>query len=266
MALAAVRSGSVRKPRERDGSGQTQQSLKSAQTRARLIEATIRCIVKVGYANTTTPQVAAEAGLSRGAMLHHFENGQALIKAAIVELHEKRLRAFRRAAETENHDTSTLVRTQWRQLQKPAFVAFHELALAARSHPELARILHPLQVEFREKFNTQATALFPEWQEDQEGFRVAMTLSQTLLEGMAINLLTGAMDEAMVEPLLTLLEKQIQAMNPALQKVTPGGSAPSPNPAGAVRNKRGSSRRSAAGAARTRRPAADHNDPGNGQA
>src|SRR3546814_7410986 len=74
-------------------------------------------------------------------MLHHFENGMALIKAAIIELHEKRLRAFRRAAETDQHDPATLVRTYWRQLQKPAFIAFHELALAARTHADLARIL-----------------------------------------------------------------------------------------------------------------------------
>lgn len=219
MALAAVRSsGSTRVARERGSGGQTQQSLKSAQTRARLIEATIRCIVKMGYANTTTPQVATEAGLSRGAMLHHFENGAALIKAAIVELHEKRLRAFRRAADTENHDVGTLVRTYWRQVQKPAFIAFHELALAARTHPELARILQPLQVEFRERFNTQAVALFPEWQEDLPGFGVAMTLSQTMLEGMAINLATGAMDQAMVDPMLAMLETQIRSLNPKLAK------------------------------------------------
>ena len=219
MPLAAVRSVTPpRQPREKAWGGQTQQSLKSAQTRARLIEATIRCIVKVGYANTATPQVAAEAGLSRGAMLHHFENGAALIKAAIVELHEKRLRAFRRAADTENHEVGALVRTYWRQVQKPTFIAFHELALAARTHAELARILQPLQIEFRERFNTQALALFPEWQDDPQRLDVAMTLSQTMLEGMAINLMTGAMAEEMVEPMLTLLENQIRAMHPKLAK------------------------------------------------
>ena len=195
----------------------TQQALKSAQTRARLIDATIRCIVKLGYANTTTPQVAAEAGLSRGAMLHHFENGAALIKAAIVELHDKRLRAFRRAAEANEHETSTMVNAYWRQLQKPAFVAFHELALAARTNADLARILQPLQDEFREKFNAQAVQLFPEWQSDPVGFDLAMTLSQTLLEGMAINLLTGAMEERMVEPMLRLLEQQIRTMRPDMK-------------------------------------------------
>lgn len=218
MARASARLGATKRPPRLPGAPPTLQSIKSAQTRAELIEATIRCIVKVGYANTTTPQVAAEAGLSRGAMLHHFENGAALIKAAIVELHEKRLRAFRRAADTENHDTVRLVRTYWKQLQKPAFIAFHELALAARSDPDLARILQPLQVEFRERFNKQAVSLFPEWASDPRSFDVAMALSQTMLEGMAIQQFTGALDGAMVEPLLELLENQIQAMTPA-----PGG-------------------------------------------
>ena len=56
MALAALRSGSNgRKTKESGSAAPTLQSLKSGQTRARLIEATIRCIVKSGYSNTTTP-------------------------------------------------------------------------------------------------------------------------------------------------------------------------------------------------------------------
>jgi AcrR family transcriptional regulator len=213
MTLASARPVPARREaKAKSTNAPTQQSLKSAQTRARLIDATIRCIVKFGYANTTTPQVAAEAGLSRGAMLHHFENGAALIKAAIVELHQKRLRAFRRAAETNEHETSTLVVTYWRQLQKPTFVAFYELALAARTNPDLARILQPLHIEFREKFNSQAVQLFPEWQNDPVSFELAMTLSQTMLEGMAIHLLTGAIEEDMIEPMLRLLEQQIRVM------------------------------------------------------
>jgi len=213
MTLASARPVPARREaKAKSPNAPTQQSLKSAQTRARLIDATIRCIVKFGYANTTTPQVAAEAGLSRGAMLHHFENGAALIKAAIVELHQKRLRAFRRAVETNEHETSTMVMTYWRQLQKPTFVAFYELALAARTNPDLARILQPLHIEFREKFNSQAVQLFPEWQNDPVSFNLAMTLSQTMLEGMAINLLTGAIEEDRIEPMLRLLEQQIRMM------------------------------------------------------
>src|SRR3546814_16491537 len=162
MALAVLRTGANGRKHKGSGSAApTLQSLKSGQTRARLIEATIRCIVKSGYSNTTTPQIANEAGLSRGAMLHHFENGMALIKAAIIELHEKRLRAFRRAAETDQHDPATLVRTYWRPLQKPAFIAFHELALAARTPAQPPRIPPTLKAAFSHPALDLAFPLFP---------------------------------------------------------------------------------------------------------
>ena len=196
-------------------SAPTRQSLKSAQTRGRLIEATIQCLVKVGYARTTTPLVATEAGLSRGAMLHHFENSATLIRATIIELHERRLRAFRRSSETTEHEPATMITAYWKQVQKPAFVAFQELALAARTDEELAQIMRPLQVEYRERFNAEAFALFPEWRSAPEQFAQAMALSQTFIEGMAMSLMTGALDEAMVPALLKMLEDKIRMMRPA---------------------------------------------------
>lgn len=192
----------------------TMQALKSAQTRARLIDATIRVLVRSGYSRTTTPQVAQEAGLSRGAMLHHFENGVSLIKATIIHLHERRLGAFRRSAERSALDHRAMVRTYWKQIQRPAFVAFHELALAARTNPDLAAVLMPLQVEFRDRFNRLAIQLYPEWQSSPERFALAMAISQATMEGMAVNLLTGAMDDALVEPVLESLEHQLHALRP----------------------------------------------------
>lgn len=190
------------------------QANKSAATRKRLIDAAIKCIVKHGYADTTTLQVANEAGLSRGAMLHHFENGRELIKATVAELHERRLNAFRRAAERNAENSRGMVRDYWRQLQKPGFVAFQELAMAARTNAELAEILHPMQVEFRERLHELAVQLFPEWQSRPEQFELAMALAQTLTEGAATALLTGALEPKMVEPLLDELEHRIVALRP----------------------------------------------------
>lgn len=203
--------------------GPTRQSIKSAQTRARLIDATIRCLVKVGFARTTTPLVAAEAGLSRGAMLHHFENSATLIQATIMELHERRLRAFRRSSETSRHDPTTMIDAYWKQLQKPAFAAFQELAMAARTHDDLAAIMKPLQIEFRERFNSEAIALYPEWHSAPEDFARAMALSQTLMEGMASALMTGALDEAMVPGLLKMLEEKIREMRPDARRAAVDG-------------------------------------------
>jgi AcrR family transcriptional regulator len=213
MARTATKTATL--STERQKIEPTHQALKSAQTKARLVEATIRCLIKHGYSKTTTPKVAEEAGLSRGAMLHHFENGSQLMQATIVELHHKRLRAFRRAAETRDHNVRSLVRAYWSQVLRPNFIAFHELSIAARTDKELAAILEPVRVEFRERWHELAIQLFPEWQQRPDHFRVALALSQNLLEGMAVNRLTHGLDENATEALLDHLERQILALREA---------------------------------------------------
>ena len=56
--------------------------------------------------------------------------------------------------------------------------------------------------------------MFPEWRADPKSFDRAMTLSQVVIEGMASSKLTGSLDEAMIEPMLTMLEDQIRTMKP----------------------------------------------------
>lgn len=192
----------------------TQQWLKSAQTKKRLIEGAIRCIVKYGYSKTTTSRVASEAGLSRGAMLHHFENGEALMRAVIAELNDKRLRAIRRTGDIASHGVHEVVRAYWDQLSSSSFTAFHELSIAARTDQGLAQILEPAQAEFRERRYSLSIEAFPEWQKNRTNFDLALALSQQTIEGMAINRLVHGLDEAMVEPLLINLERQIQELKP----------------------------------------------------
>jgi AcrR family transcriptional regulator len=147
-------------------------------------------------------------------MLHHFENGDALMHAVIAELHDKRLRAVRRSGDITGRDVHEVVRTYWNQLSSPSFTAFHELSIAARTDLGLARILEPAQAEFRERRYALSIDAFPEWQKNRSNFDLALALSQQTIEGMAINRLVHGLDEAMVEPLLTNLEKQIQALKP----------------------------------------------------
>lgn len=192
----------------------SQQWLKSVQTKKRLIEGAIRCIVKFGYSRTTTSRVAGEAGLSRGAMLHHFENGDALMRAVIAELNDKRLRAIRRSGDIASRGVHEVVRAYWNQLSSPSFTAFHELSIAARTDQGLAQILEPAQAEFRERRYGLSIEAFPEWQKNRTNFDLALALSQQTIEGMAINRLVHGLDEAMVEPLLTNLERQIQDLKP----------------------------------------------------
>lgn len=72
----------------------TWQQTKSENTRAAILDAAVECFYELGYANTTTENIARRAGVSRGAMLHHFPTRFELIKAAVEHLNEQRLANF----------------------------------------------------------------------------------------------------------------------------------------------------------------------------
>ena len=54
--------------------------------RARLLDATVECLVERGFAGTSTTLVSERAGVSRGAQLHHFPPKNDLVVAAVVHL------------------------------------------------------------------------------------------------------------------------------------------------------------------------------------
>src|SRR5690606_17333366 len=72
----------------------TWQQTKSERTRKAILDAAVDCFYELGYFNTTTEHIARKAGVSRGAMLHHFATRAELIAAAVEHLNQMRLRMF----------------------------------------------------------------------------------------------------------------------------------------------------------------------------
>src|SRR5271167_3521478 len=62
------------------------QDEKTADTRRRLLDSAIACLIDRGYANTTTSEIAERAGLSRGAQLYHFPRKEELLAGAVEHL------------------------------------------------------------------------------------------------------------------------------------------------------------------------------------
>lgn len=69
---------------------------RSRRTRSRLLDAVVECLVDLGYAGTTTQEVAKRAGVTRGALLHHYPTREQLVAAAIAHLDLTRLQDFER--------------------------------------------------------------------------------------------------------------------------------------------------------------------------
>ncbi len=219
--MAGSRLKPQRSPAPRTANEIGRQAQKSASTRKLIVEAALQCLIKYGYSQTTTPRIAEEAGLSRGAMMHHFSNRLTVIQAAIEHLHAKRLRAFKRAVSSlpENkphlHDA---LEAYWRHVTHPLFVAFHELAVAARTDNDLEYILRPAQDAFYRAWYDLAVDLFPEWQSDRVSFDLALNLVQVTLEGMALSRLSTTPNPKAEARLFEYLEARLLDLMPVEMK------------------------------------------------
>jgi AcrR family transcriptional regulator len=125
----------------------TPQGERTRAMRLRLMEATIACLVELGWAGTTTTIVSKRAGVSRGAQLHHFPSKQDLVVAAVGHLTERRRDEMKRAAADlpERGRTQAVLQILSQQFVSPVFFAALELWVAARTDAELRAEVAPLE-------------------------------------------------------------------------------------------------------------------------
>ena len=57
---------------------------RTERTRAALLQAARALFVAKGYADTSTPEIVAAAGITRGALYHHFDDKRALFRAVVA--------------------------------------------------------------------------------------------------------------------------------------------------------------------------------------
>ena len=78
------------------------QAERSEETQTRILKAAANLIRKRGYAHFRTAEVAKEAGLSRGAQLHHFPTKDSLVVATLEYVFEQAQMLSRRRASAVN--------------------------------------------------------------------------------------------------------------------------------------------------------------------
>lgn len=116
-------------------------------TRIKLLEATIDCLYRYGYFGTSTVLVTEVAGVSRGSLLHQFPTKVDLMISTAEYIALKRGEAHRRELEPYTDPRERfrhLPWVTWKELSGPSGVARLELMLAARSDPEFAERMTPL--------------------------------------------------------------------------------------------------------------------------
>lgn len=119
------------------------QGERSASTRARLLDATVECLTKYGYAGTTTPRIAEMAGLTRGAQVHHFGSKHELMSAAMHHMTARTVATvvtgFKAGYTKVADPIDAILQLIWDVHVAPGFVPVAELWIAGRTDPELGR-------------------------------------------------------------------------------------------------------------------------------
>lgn len=130
--------------------GRVPQGERSRATRARLMEATVACLVEHGWTGTSTTLVSRRAGVSRGAQLHHFPTKSDLVLAAVDHLTTLRADLVTHehpAGTTEPRRTRAVLDQLAELFTGPSFVAALELWVAARTDETLREAVIELEAK-----------------------------------------------------------------------------------------------------------------------
>lgn len=166
---------------------------KSRDTRRRILNAARDLLAANGYARFSTSAVAEGANLTRPAMLYHFGSRQELLTATIHYLVRRRIEMFEQdmaeAARALGNDRVSIrlamVDILWEQVRTPEFVAFQELACAARTDPELATVMQPTLALFDRMRATVAFKIMPQHMIRADDFQMVRDIIRFVTEGAA---------------------------------------------------------------------------------
>lgn len=161
---------------------------RSRATRRRALDASIACLVERGYHGATTGAIAAAAGVSRGALSHHYPTRASLFVDAIEHLAEERLSGLeRRVPEltTGPDRTRSALDHLWNSFSGPLFQAALELWVEARTNDELRASLAPVEEATGARISNLATKLFSPEVVEREDFEMRLLVVIDSMRGLA---------------------------------------------------------------------------------
>lgn len=154
---------SARAQRARQKPRRTQQERRT-ETRRKLIHAAIRLLHESGFARFTIGAVASRAGLTSGAVQHHFQSSHDLLRGVVealfpmlqIQVDDLDLRG-----ESVSVRVGRIIDVYWEKLYgRPNYLVFWELTFGTRKHSGLQELLKAIQREFVAKAVSDLTNAF----------------------------------------------------------------------------------------------------------
>jgi AcrR family transcriptional regulator len=167
------------------------QQRKSGETRIRILEAAIDGLVEKGYSGLSIGEVALRAGVSRGAMHHHFpsrlELAGALIEYAFYQRMHHYLSDYFKAVAKNADLVAIATDLHWKSVQTREYAAYLELAIAARTDAELNAYFLPAARRFDKVWTDEMIRAFPDWALHWDAFQEASDFVMAAQMGLLLH-------------------------------------------------------------------------------
>ena len=174
--------------------------------RTRLLDSAADCLYELGFSGTTTIVVAARAGVSRGAQLHHFPTKERLVTEAVRHVLGKRLKEFREAfAELpEGADKpAAAIDILWQKLSGRTFYAWLELVVAARTDAVLRVAVAEIAGHFLDEVQATAHDFFRPVEGGPLPFEIVPVYALAVMQGLALDRIVWPADDARLDVVLS---------------------------------------------------------------
>jgi AcrR family transcriptional regulator len=168
---------------------------RSEDSRARILDAAVGCLIDGGYSGATTLTIQSAAEVSRGRLLHHFPSRDRLLVAAAQHL------AVKRVADTEERvrrvveqnppadafdRADRVIELLWESFSEPHFWASIELWTAARANGEIADALRPEERRLGAAIRASMARMFGDELSSRPRFKQVRDLLLTSMRGAAM--------------------------------------------------------------------------------
>ena len=139
------------------------QSERTATTKAALLAATIDGVLENGYASVTSADIAQRAGVTRGAVAHHFASKTDLVLAAMQTIADTVTDKFIGQLPEPGAGIDALgdmLDTLWALHTSRPYSAARDIWVGARAEPETRRALQELEKDLATRFRAAVSAIF----------------------------------------------------------------------------------------------------------
>lgn len=159
--------------------------------RRRICEAATAHLAEFGYQRTSTAKIAERAGVSQGALQHHFRTKDDLIVAATAFVLARSVKWFSLARIDLARDPDAfaeIVRRSWReQFCSVDFAATLEILTASRTDEALRARITPALETWRAMIDAELAELLPATRRSAAELDAMLSISRAMMTGLLVH-------------------------------------------------------------------------------